>query len=165
MASEAAITTIRLPIWLWARLIFDLRRRGAGQRESGAFLLGHNSSNPARVVTYLCYDDIDAEAYQSGAIAFHAIGYAALWQHCKEKRLQVFADVHTHAGADVRQSAIDQRNPMVPIIGHTALVVPHFARTGWWSFNSIGVYEYLGNFKWRAHQPTHRPRRVKLSLW
>lgn len=163
--SNAAVSTIRLPLRLWARLIFDLRRRGAGRRESGAFLLGHNGANPARITAYLCYDDIDGEAYQGGAIAFHAAGYAALWQYCKEKRLQVLADVHTHAGADVRQSAIDQRNPMVPVVGHTALVVPHFAHTGWWSLNSVGVYEYLGNFKWRAHQSAERPRRIKLSLW
>jgi len=165
LAFNALITTIRLPVWRWARLIFDLRRRGAGRGESGAFLLGRNGTNPARVTAYLCYDDVDAGAYQGGAIAFHAAGYSALWKHCKEKQLQVLADVHTHPGADVRQSPIDQRHPMVPVVGHTAMIVPHFANTAWWSLDAIGVYEYLGNFKWRAHQPSEQPQRVKLSLW
>jgi hypothetical protein len=128
-------------------------------------LLGRNSSSDARVTAYLCYDEIDSKAYQGGAIAFHAAGYAALWQYCKEKQLKVLADVHTHGGADVRQSTIDQRNPMVPVVGHTALIVPHFAHSGWWSLNSTGVYEYLGNFKWRAHQLLERRRHIKLSLW
>jgi hypothetical protein len=162
LASEASI---RLPVWLWAGLIFKLRGKGEGRRESGAFLLGRVGSSPGRITAYLCYDDIDPGAYQGGAIAFHAAGYGALWTYCKEKRLQVLADVHTHAGSDVRQSPVDQRHPMVPVVGHIAMIVPHFARTGWWSLDAVGVYEYLGNFAWQPHPPAKRPRRVKLSLW
>ena len=165
MASDAAITTIRVPVWLWAALIFDLRRKGKGRGESGAFLLGRDANNPARVTAYLCYDDIDSAAYRDGAIAFHAAGYAALWKLCKEKQLQVLCDVHTHPTQDVRQSSIDQRHPMMPVVGHTAMIVPNFAATRWWSLDAIGVYEYLGNFTWRTHPPSDRPRRVKLSLW
>ena len=75
--------TIKIPVWLWARVIFDLRRRGGGVRESGAFLLGRDDRDPARVTSYICYDDVDPDAYQQGAIAFHAKGCAALWQHCR----------------------------------------------------------------------------------
>lgn len=162
---NAAADTIRLPIWLWARLIFDLRRRGGGKGESGAFLLGRSNSNAKRVRAYLCYDDLDADAYQGGAIAFHAAGYAALWQYCKDKQLEVLADVHTHPGAWVGQSPIDQRHPMVPVVGHTAIIVPNFANTGWWSLDVVGVYEYLGSFKWRVHPASEQPRRVRLSIW
>jgi hypothetical protein len=42
LASDLTITTIKIPVWLWAGLIFDLRRRGNGVRESGAFLLGRD---------------------------------------------------------------------------------------------------------------------------
>jgi hypothetical protein len=42
--------------------------------------------------------------------------------------------------------------------------VPRFAKTAWWSLVAVGVYEYLGNFKWRSHPPSPS-RRVKLSLW
>ena len=165
MASDPAITTIRIPVWLWAAVIFDLRKRGAGRRESGAFLLGNQRGISGRVTSYLCYDDIDPAAYQMGAIAFHAAGYAALWQHCKERKIEVLADAHTHPGPDVRQSGIDQRHPMLPVTGHTAMIVPDFARTAWWSLQAVGVYEYLGGFKWRTHEAGKTPRRVKLSLW
>ena len=104
MASDAVLTTIHLPLWLWAKIIFDLRRKGKARGESGAFLLGRDGNSPARVTAYLPYDDINSCAYQGGAIQFHAAGYAALWAYCKKKQLQVLADVHTHPGRDVGQS-------------------------------------------------------------
>jgi proteasome lid subunit RPN8/RPN11 len=156
---------IRIPILHWMRLIFDLRRRGGGKGESGAFLLGRRHGGSARVERYLCYDDLDPNAYGSGAIAFHAAGYAALWQYCREKKLEVLADVHTHPCGDVRQSSIDQRNPMLPVMGHTAMIVPNFARTRWWSLNAVGVYEYVGEFQWRSHGTGDTPRRIRLTLW
>ncbi len=165
MASDLTITTIKIPVWLWASVIFDLRCRGGGVRESGAFLLGRDDSDPARVTSYICHDDVDPAAYQEGAIAFHASGCAALWQHCREKQLQMLIEVHTHPDRDVRQSPIDERHPMLPILGHTAMIVPNFAKTVWWSLNAVGVYEYLGNFKWRTHAASAPSRRVKLSLW
>jgi proteasome lid subunit RPN8/RPN11 len=165
LGSDLTITTIRIPVWLWAGVISDLRRRGSGVRESGAFLLGRDDVDPARVTSYICYDDVDPAAYQKGAIAFHASGCAALWRHCREKQLQMLIDVHTHPGPDVRQSAIDERHPMLPVLGHTAMIVPNFAKTAWWSLKAVGVYEYLGSFKWRTHPASAPGRRVKLSLW
>jgi proteasome lid subunit RPN8/RPN11 len=150
---------------MWARIVRDLRQRGGGVRESGAFLLGRFDRDPARVISYICYDDVDPAAYQNGAIAFHASGCAALWQHCREQKLQLLIDVHTHPGHDIRQSEIDVRHPMIPVLGHTAMIVPYYAYTSWWSLNAVGVYEYLGGFKWRRHDASARDRRVKLSIW
>jgi proteasome lid subunit RPN8/RPN11 len=165
LGSDPTITTIKLPVWLWAGVIFDLRRRGGGVRESGAFLLGRDDVDPVRVTSYVCYDDVDPAAYQNGAIAFHASGCAALWQRCREKQVQLLIDVHTHPGSNVRQSPIDVRHPMLPILGHTAMIVPNYAKTAWWSLKAVGVYEYLGNFKWRTHPASAPGRRVKLTLW
>ncbi|HEX4826337.1 MAG TPA: Mov34/MPN/PAD-1 family protein [Candidatus Polarisedimenticolaceae bacterium] len=147
------------------RVILQLRRRGGGRRESGAFLLGRQQGRITRVTTFVCYDDLDSVAYQAGAIAFHADGYAAFWKYCREKGLAVLADVHTHPGDGVGQSSIDQRNPMMPIVGHTAIIVPKFARTSSWSLSGVGIYEYLGDFKWRTHAPGDKTRRVVLTLW
>lgn len=165
MASDTPAQFITIPFLLWAALVLDLRKRGQGRRESGAFLLGQQTGNSAKVRKYICYDDIDANAYQHGAIAFHAAGYAALWQRCKDLKLDLLADVHTHPTQDVRQSHIDQRHPMVPVIGHTALIMPNFAHTSLWSLTGVGVYEYLGSFKWRTHDARQAPPRVRLSLW
>ena len=45
------------------------------------------------------------------------------------------------------------------------MIVPNYARTAWWSLSAVGVYEYLGGFKWRTHSASAPGRRVKLSLW
>ena len=160
MASETAHTSICVPILLWMRLLRELRRRGDGRRESGAFLLGLWRGGSGRITTFVCYDDLDPNAYQHGAIAFHADGYSALWEHCRGKDLQVIGDVHTHPGGHVGQSEIDQRHPMIPLVGHTAIIVPKFARTPWWSLKAVGIYEYIGNFKWRPDR-----YRMRLVLW
>ncbi len=164
MAHKPDGAAIRLPVFLWREVLSHLRRRGAGRRESGAFLLAPQDGD-ARITSFICYDDLDPNAYQSGAIAFHAAGCAALWQHCREKNLQILADVHTHPGSNVHQSHIDQQNPMIPVPGHTAMIAPAFGNTHWWSLKGVGVYEYLGNFKWRAHTSTGKSRRIKLTLW
>ena len=82
--SDANNRQIRVPILLWRRLILDLRRRGGGRGESGAFLLGAPRGPRAVTTTYVCYDDLDPHAYQGGGIAFHAVGCAALWAHCRD---------------------------------------------------------------------------------
>lgn len=162
MASDVASITV--PILLWRRLLRELRRRGGGRRESGAFLLGASGARNGRITRFICYDDLDP-ASCPGAIAFHADGYAALWEYCRENAVDVIADVHTHPGRHVGQSETDQRHPMVPVVGHTALIVPNFAVADWWSLQKVGVYEYLGNFMWRAHGSENGRRRVRLTLW
>ena len=165
MASEPEITGVHIPLLLWRQVIAQLRRRGAGERESGAFLLGQRHGDIGRITTHICYDELDPGAYQSGAIAFHAVGCAALWKYCREENLQVLADVHTHPGAGVWQSPTDQQNPMLPVVGHTAIILPNFAWTPWWSLRAAGVYEYLGNFNWRTYGVSAKSRRVRLTLW
>jgi hypothetical protein len=165
LVTDADINIIKLPVRLWANAIRDLRKRGAGVRESGVFLLGALDSPHPRVTSYLCYDDADPDAYQFGAIAFHASGCVALWKHCREHKVRLLIDVHTHPSSNVRQSHIDVRHPTLPIVGHTAMIVPNYADGPWWSLNTVGVYEYLGGFHWRTHPASARNRRVKLSLW
>jgi proteasome lid subunit RPN8/RPN11 len=165
LASDALVGVVQVPVLLWRRVTRELRRRGRGRQESGAFLLGRQRGERARARAYICYDDLDPHAYQGGGITFHAEGYAAFWQYCREKKLQLLADVHTHPGSWIEQSPTDQRNPMVPVVGHTALIVPKFGQTPWWSLDGVGVYEYLGDFKWRTHPSSDAGRRVVLTLW
>ena len=72
MASDGLNSAIKVPRPLWSRAIIQLRKRSAGKRESGAFLLCPTSSTVGKVTGFVCYDDLDPDAYQSGAIAFHA---------------------------------------------------------------------------------------------
>lgn len=164
MASDPQTPCIRLPLLLWRQTLGQLRRRGAGERESGAFLLGRQQGAP-KITKFLCYDELDPDAYQHGAIAFHAAGYAALWAYCKAKKLQVLADVHTHPSGNVLQSFIDQKNPMIPVTGHTAMIVPNYGRASSWSLMGVGVYEYRGDFKWRECSLDGKSPRIRLTAW
>lgn len=165
LASDVPLKVIQVPLFLWARTISDLRRRGKGVQESGAFLLGRQRGSAAKVIQYICHDDLDPDAYQGGAILFHAVGYAALWRCCREQNLQLLCDVHTHPGANVAQSKIDREHPMFPMTGHTAMIVPNFANASRWSLQTVGVYEYLGNFQWRTYGSSDPVRRVQLTWW
>ena len=154
-----------MSVWLWRRVILQLRRRGRGQAESGAFLLTPQKNGDNRVSAFVCYDDLDPDAYEGGAIAFHAAGHSALWNYCEKRGLRVLADIHTHPGDGIGQSPTDQQNPMVPLCGHVAVIAPRFGKTPWWTLAFVGVYEYLGNFQWRDHKRGSAQRRIKLTLW
>jgi hypothetical protein len=91
------VTTIKIPIWLWAAVILDLRQRGAGVRESGAFLLGRDDRDPARVTSYICYDDVDPERISRAPSPSTPPAAPALWRHCKAMQLDLLLDVHTPA--------------------------------------------------------------------
>jgi len=57
---------LRIPWFVWWPLIRELKRRGGGRRESGAFLLG--SSGTQQVTHFICYDDLDPTTLDTGII-------------------------------------------------------------------------------------------------
>ena len=65
----------RIPVGVWRRLIKDLRRRGHGHRESGAFLLGTRGPKQDVVRAYVCYDDLDPQALDTGIVIFGSAGF------------------------------------------------------------------------------------------
>lgn len=132
----------------WHHVVVQLRRRGKGHRESGAFLLGqaHPTRVFARVTAVAFYDDLDPYSL-TGGITFHADGYSRLGDLCRAQGLQVVADIHTHPGRWTQQSWIDASNPMVAIPGHVALIVPNYA-DGRSRLRDIGVHVYEGGGKW-----------------
>jgi hypothetical protein len=164
-ASEQIEKHIRVSVWMWAWLVLGLRLRGKGRRESGAFLLGRWTGQLGTVARVVFYDQLDPNAYQNGIIMFHGEGLAALWKICRESGLEVVADSHTHGNASTGQSVTDQRNPMIPEVGHTALIFPYFARMAPWSKRGVGVHEYLGSHRWRRHDRDSLSDRLRLTLW
>jgi|ERR1051326_5392409 proteasome lid subunit RPN8/RPN11 len=140
-------TEIRIPIWRWTQLVLQLRRRGGGCRESGAFLLARPDSK--RVLKFICYDDLDPHALDTGIITFHGMGFVPLWDYCRDHKLKVVADVHTHGGDWTGQSDSDRTHPMIGLRGHISLIVPHFAQRNLVSMVGVGVFEYEGNHEWR----------------
>jgi len=144
---------------VWEKLIYELRKRGDGQRESGAFLLGKVDEN--RISGFVCYDDLDPHCLDHGIITFDGSGYVPLWQMCKEKGLTVLADVHTHPGEWVGQSRSDSNHPMIAQSGHIALILPEYAQAKNLRLKDAGIYEYRGNKKWKTINP--KGGRVRVS--
>lgn len=156
---------IEIPRLLWMRLVSDLRSRGCDRRESGAFLLSGKDSSGRSISRYICYDDLDPHALEYGLVEFHRAGFSKLWDICKADNLQVLADVHTHPTSSVMQSSIDKANPMLPVRGHVALIMPKFGDTSAWSLAPIGIYRFAGGGKWESFQHTDTQCPAKLTLW
>ncbi|QQE77287.1 Mov34/MPN/PAD-1 family protein [Alicyclobacillus sp. SO9] len=136
----------------WRDLIADLNARSAGERESGAFLLGRIRDNGRRIIQdSVLYDDLDATALESGGIYLRSSAYPRLWAICRERNMSVVADVHTHPGAFVQQSSIDQEHPMISQRGHIAIVLPHYGRTPE-DPRFAGIYRYIGSHQWETLQ-------------
>lgn len=140
----------------WFRTLGELRRRCGGRRESGAFLLGSTQSNMQRIKLAVYYDDLDPHVLDTGIIRFDGHCYGALWRLCERHSIEVLADVHCHPGG-AGQSLSDQAHPMVPQSGHTAIIIPNFARDRW-GLATVGVYRYQGGGRWATQRS---PRFIK----
>ena len=139
---------LEIPAPLWAKLIADLRRRGGGTRESGAFLLGTVHGAIRRIEAWVPYDELDSKALAYGYVRLDTSAFARLWSQCSELGMVVVADVHTHPGGP-HQSTSDRANPMVAQAGHFALIVPNFAR-GRVAPHNLSVNIYKGAKRWES---------------
>jgi proteasome lid subunit RPN8/RPN11 len=140
---------LEIPLSHWRQMFFELRKRGMGLRESGAFLLSRPNSK--RVERFICFDDLDDSALDSGIIMFHANGFVRLWNICMDEGIRVVADVHTHPDDWTGQSWADKSHPMVAQAGHISLIIPDFAQGHGNSLKGVGVHEYLGSHKWKTY--------------
>jgi proteasome lid subunit RPN8/RPN11 len=133
---------------LWERVRQELARRGNGERESGAFLLGTiDRAGRREIQDFVPYDDLDPACLDTGIIEFRgAVGCGKLYALCRERGLDVVADVHTHPGPPY-QSKLDRDNPMMAREGHIAIILPHFAQTAVGQ-TQLGLYRYQGNYRW-----------------
>ncbi|UPJ68530.1 Mov34/MPN/PAD-1 family protein [Bradyrhizobium sp. 191] len=130
---------------MWLDTLALLRERGRGHRESGGFLLGRRVDGLRTIESFLPYDDVDPHALR-GAILFDGSKMDVVWDLCRREGLEVVADIHTHP-AGVGQSQTDRENPMIPEVGHVALIVPNFADRVYFP-GDIGIYEYCGRRQW-----------------
>lgn len=140
---------ISCPRAKWQAVLCELDRRGEGIHEAGAFLLGEERRGRLEVRSAIFYDELDPRAYATGVCVLHADAFAKLWAVCRDRRLTVVADVHTHPGR-AWQSITDRANPMVARSGHLAIIVPNFARQPV-SHTELGIYEYCGAHRWTDH--------------
>jgi hypothetical protein len=145
---------------LWEKMLHDLRQRGGGKRESGAFMLAKADSR--EIVSTICYDDLDPTALETGIITFHAAGFVKLWDYCQRNGVAVVADVHTHPTEWTGQSHSDRTHPMVAVKGHIALILPEYAASNSLPLNGASVYEYKGSHKWKVHKTPSAPFKISI---
>ena len=150
------------PIGLWNRLLLDLRQRGGGRRESGAFLLA-SAIDPKSIIDYKCFDDLEPDCLK-GNVELSGTAFAALWALCRARQLDPVGDVHTHPGADVRQSFTDRSNPLIANRGYVAIIVPHFAGVSV-KPQHCGVHRYLGDRSWEQFYGPDARRAFYVGMW
>lgn len=131
---------------VWPSLMADVRRRGAGVRESGAFLLGRTTEEARVVERWVAYEDLDPAALNFEYVRLETAAFSRLWAHCEAVGLEVVGDMHTHP-LGPRQSPSDRANPMISIAGHVALIVPRFAQ-GDVHPRDLSFNVYLANKRW-----------------
>ena len=154
---------LSMPKAIWRIMLAELRRRGNGRTEAGAFLLGQIDGERRQVSAIVYYDQLDPGAYASGVCVLHGDAFARLWQHCREHHLTVVADVHTHP-AQAFQSGSDRTNPMVAREGHIAIIVPNFAGEPL-AQEELGIFEYRGDHKWLNRAEVQAPGFFYHGFW
>ena len=147
----------------WSTILGELNRRGEDQHEAGAFLLGEPRGDRLVVREAIYYDELEPAAYSSGVCILHAPAFAKLWSICRERRLSVVADVHTHPGAAF-QSWSDRDNPMVARQGHIAIIVPNFANKPV-NMQRLGIFEYVADHVWTDRSPAHSSNFLLITRW
>lgn len=133
---------------IWIGINNQLRERGHGERESGGFLLGSYEDSIRYIKRFIAYDDVDPKALQ-GNIWFNGAMMDKVWEECRQAKMHVIGDVHTHPRG-YQQSHTDQCNPMIPERGHIALIIPNYADHLYLP-GEIGIYEFLRQGLWINH--------------
>lgn len=146
---------------VWSSMVSDLRRRGGGWRESGAFLLRQASDSEGLVRAWLPYDELDPTSLNYAYVRLDSSAFSRLWAICSELNLEVVADIHTHP-LGPRQSLSDQANPMISLVGHIALIVPRFAH-GNVKPSDLSFNVYQGGGKWVSYFGAAAASRIKLQ--
>jgi proteasome lid subunit RPN8/RPN11 len=151
------------PTNYWRQIVAELERRGGHRHEAGVFLLGIERNGRREVSGAIFYDELDPHAYDTGACVLHGDAFAKLWALCREKKLTVVADVHTHPGVAL-QSHSDKENPMVARAGHIAIIIPNFAR---WPVpaDCLGIYQYRGEHIWNDLSPPRSRDFFYIGYW
>ncbi len=148
---------------IWRTGLAELHRRGQGERESGAFLLGTRRNGTATIKRFVFYDDLDPGCLHTGIVRFSSAGYPPLWDICRREGLMVVADVHTHE-FEACQSSLDRTNPMIAIAGHVAIIVPWYAQSPVQK-SKLGIYRYLGQHDWVSILDEAAERYLHLGMW
>jgi proteasome lid subunit RPN8/RPN11 len=143
-ATSSSPPVVEFAAGVWTALMEDLRVRGQGRRESGAFLLAAADGVTSTVSSWLPYDELAPESLAFAYVRLEPEAFTRLWAFCADKRVKVVADIHTHPKGP-GQSPSDKKHPMVAFTGHVALIAPWFAQRSPTPYDvSLNVYQGAG---------------------
>lgn len=126
------ISHLHIPLNLWEQVHLLLRDRSAGQRESGAVILGTGNSTKARIASkVLGYHELCDDRATDVFVELSEAGKLKLYSQLEREKLQLVAMVHTHPGGWVGLSPIDQANQLSSRVGFWSIVLPHFGKQPW----------------------------------
>lgn len=136
---------ILVPLHLWLKLMYGLKVRGQGKRESGGLLLSKQGKSKVSKIVF--YDQFDKSVSDSGIIEFK--GAVFLFDYLAKENLEILADIHSHPTSNTSQSNSDMKHPIVRIKGHIAIIAPNYARDLIVLPKHCSIYEFLGELHWK----------------
>ena len=149
---------IIVPIRLWVQLIYGLKTRCQGKRESGGLLSSKRGKLKVKEIVF--YDQFDKTVSDSGIIEFK--GGVRLYEYLANKNMEIMADIHTHPTSNTSQSTSDKSHPIIRIKGHIAIIAPNFAKNIFLLPKDCSIYEYQGELTWKKCEKTNSPIHLNL---
>lgn len=145
-APNSSSSLVEFAPGVWTALMEDMRERGQGRRESGAFLLAGAAAEKHVITSWLPYDELAPESLAYAYVRLEPEAFTRLWAYCADKQVKVVADIHTHPKGP-GQSPSDKKHPMVAFAGHVALIAPWFAQRSP-TPHDVSLNVYQGGGKW-----------------
>jgi proteasome lid subunit RPN8/RPN11 len=150
---------ILVPLQLWLKLMYGLKVRGQGRRESGGLLLCKQGESKVSKIVF--YDQFDKSVSDSGIIEFK--GAVFLFDFLAKENLEILADIHSHPTNNTSQSYSDMQHPIVRIKGHIAIIAPNYAKDFIMFPKHCSAYEFLGELSWRKF--TKKENSIQISVF
>ena len=146
---------------LWLATWEGLRRCGGGRREAACVWVGtrEGSEEQAREVIFL--DDLPGTIGRRLQHRTSRAAVATVLERAREMGFVIVADIHTHPGAWVDLSEVDQEHPIEYRLGLLALVLPNFA-TSTPDVSTVGVHEYVGDGQWSTFENEAVEHRLRI---
>ena len=124
---------------MWRCIIRDLAARGDGERESGAFLLGHKNGQRREALDYVLYDDLEPGCLDGGFVQMSSIGFRRLGAEARNRLLRLRAEMKLPGKAWLQFDSQPQAGKTLFTV--TAYFAPH------------GLFGFL---YWYAMWPFHK---------
>jgi len=136
-----------------------MRERSAGRRESAAIWAGTVEEDRWEARRVYFHHDLGDDRAGPLSLELSELAKYKLYETLHRERLRLIALIHTHPGAWVDLSDVDQQNQVCSRVGFWSLVIPWYARRPW-RMTAIGVHvrTQCGWYRLTRNEVGHRVR-------